>query len=580
LEAQTNLTNSDPDYTTTLYLNKTKLIVKGAVADGTVRINSEDYSDVIIVSGGSFNPVVTGNYIITDERTGNALDTFARKNYVNNAVSTAINNMQLPEHYKGQFGYLIVGEDEPAGAAVGATAIVVNAVDSADIYNAVAVEGDGGAVEWDVDDTPVPHLTGNYWYILDLGTGYNNKPGSVTDNGVGYDFAADNWHEPNGTEIRVNPDTQLLELVDDGVTGAKVAGKTITFGNMADVTVTNDTNGKINENLLKIAPGTYPWYVTAPDGNPAGLVPELVRKYNGVVTCLETLGRGEHPDDFAPFWRQIDYYIDVENISDITPPDDGGVYTAIVADCANVADLTLIPAGKGDVDGDGFVTPIDRWLISRYRSGEITLTPEQLSAADIDGDGSVNSFDMGLILNELANHSSTPTRAVYAEWQNGTWVLLPYSPMQTLIDKKGIIFAYSKNGMVEELKYPGLLVSDGAGNVVDLGGNFSGVLEAVAGKADKPGVVINETDAAVSFGLLDNTYFKFTQPLTYLEITGTPLGDYQMCQIRFTTDSGGFSFVDFISLSWSGFDPATEMFETNATYEINIFDGVGVCYKL
>jgi hypothetical protein len=587
---------------------------------------------------------------------------------------------------------------------------------------------------------------------------------------------------PDGITISVNQDTQLLEISDGGVGYAKLAVnsvranhiapkninsskigdgeiknlnlgyKSITFDKMADVAVTADTNGKINENLLKIAPGTYPWYVTAPGVSPAGLIPELVRKYNGVITCLETLGHGETPDNFTPFlpWRRVDYffspgigvtnttppddgkaytaiftnclnvspdvenglgdvdgdgyisildyvsilnydvgkitltetqriaadmngdgevdlfdaiilqritlgticpdaerfclygvwenekwvlspladvdlkgtlyaysrtgdgtddhagilvndgvgnvidlgwnvselseaaaerervdaelqgdievleervtklesvpasarvdyYIDASNISDITPPDDGRVYTAIVVNCAKLSDVDSIPNGKGDVDGDGYITPIDMWLLHRYFFNEITLTPSQFSRGDADGDGDVSSSDTTLILNEIAPWSSTPTRAIYAEWQNGTWVLLPYSSISYLFYRKGVIFAYSKNGLSESLKYPGLLVSDGAGNVVDLGGNFPGLLQAVAGKADKPfsSVVTVNTPAFPNQPIvfdgspLDSAFVVWTSDYYFVTLKDTDGTALPAGQFKLTKKVGG-----------------------------------------
>ena len=52
---------------------------------------------------------------------------------------------------------------------------------------------------------------------------------------------------------------------------------------------------------------------------------------------------------------------------------------------------------KGDVDGDGEVTPMDAVLAYAIANGELTATQTQQQAADVDGDGDITPMDAVLI---------------------------------------------------------------------------------------------------------------------------------------------------------------------------------------
>jgi hypothetical protein len=149
-----------------------------------------------------------------------------------------------------------------------------------------------------VQELPEAGQAGKMYFILD--------PDSTADNDFYDEYLwIDGAWELIG-KTRLDLSDYYTKEEADGAFLSNAPGA-VTFDNMANVTVQNDTNGHINENLLKIAPGTYPWYMTSPvDGNPAGLIPELWRKLNGIMSCMRALGFGDHPEEFAPAWTQAD----------------------------------------------------------------------------------------------------------------------------------------------------------------------------------------------------------------------------------------------------------------------------------
>lgn len=54
---------------------------------------------------------------------------------------------------------------------------------------------------------------------------------------------------------------------------------------------------------------------------------------------------------------------------------------------------------KGDVNGDGKVTPADALFITKYMNGTINLTDEQKQILDMNDDGIVNADDVTIIMN-------------------------------------------------------------------------------------------------------------------------------------------------------------------------------------
>lgn len=60
---------------------------------------------------------------------------------------------------------------------------------------------------------------------------------------------------------------------------------------------------------------------------------------------------------------------------------------------------------KGDVNGDGIITPADAELVAQYILGEKTLTSTQKTAADCNGKSGINIGDVIWILNNLDEES-------------------------------------------------------------------------------------------------------------------------------------------------------------------------------
>lgn len=54
---------------------------------------------------------------------------------------------------------------------------------------------------------------------------------------------------------------------------------------------------------------------------------------------------------------------------------------------------------KGDLTGDGKVTPADILLVNQYILGKIAFTVEQIEIADMNGDGVVNTADTAIMMN-------------------------------------------------------------------------------------------------------------------------------------------------------------------------------------
>jgi len=78
---------------------------------------------------------------------------------------------------------------------------------------------------------------------------------------------------------------------------------------------------------------------------------------------------------------------------------------------------------KGDIDGDGKVTPYDASLILQYLNGNIELTKEQLTAADVDEDGIVTQNDAQSILNYVTTGDWNINKKI-----EGTTTMLPRAP--------------------------------------------------------------------------------------------------------------------------------------------------------
>ncbi|KEQ24737.1 Ig-like domain-containing protein [Paenibacillus tyrfis] len=87
------------------------------------------------------------------------------------------------------------------------------------------------------------------------------------------------------------------------------------------------------------------------------------------------------------------YYVSIDSGAFLSG--DGSVYKGI-ADPKEWSFTTLV---KGDLTGDGKVTPADILLVNQYILGKITLTPEQLKAVDMNDDGVVDAKDTAIMMN-------------------------------------------------------------------------------------------------------------------------------------------------------------------------------------
>ncbi|SEL29509.1 dockerin type I domain-containing protein [Paenibacillus sp. OK003] len=61
----------------------------------------------------------------------------------------------------------------------------------------------------------------------------------------------------------------------------------------------------------------------------------------------------------------------------------------------HAAELTVL---KGDVNGDGVITPGDAVVVNKYIKGKIALTPEQINIADMNNDGVIDEEDVSSIM--------------------------------------------------------------------------------------------------------------------------------------------------------------------------------------
>ncbi|MFC3802211.1 dockerin type I domain-containing protein [Cohnella sp. GCM10012308] len=80
---------------------------------------------------------------------------------------------------------------------------------------------------------------------------------------------------------------------------------------------------------------------------------------------------------------------------EVTPVASTGTATG-----ASVESAPLGPVGvlKGDVNGDGYVSPADALIANKYITGKTTLTDEQKVILDMDDDGDVDTDDAKIIL--------------------------------------------------------------------------------------------------------------------------------------------------------------------------------------
>ena len=81
----------------------------------------------------------------------------------------------------------------------------------------------------------------------------------------------------------------------------------------------------------------------------------------------------------------------------------------------NNGSVTVLPFLLGDVDGDGFVTMDDAFMVLMYLSGLIDLTPRQRLAADVNQDGVIDMLDVQLIMAMAAAAAQSAPISLSAE---------------------------------------------------------------------------------------------------------------------------------------------------------------------
>jgi VCBS repeat-containing protein len=64
---------------------------------------------------------------------------------------------------------------------------------------------------------------------------------------------------------------------------------------------------------------------------------------------------------------------------------------------------------KGDINGDGLVTPADATMIYQVINGKLQLSTEQLKALDINGDGKITNVDASLLMSNYVGKSTDNT---------------------------------------------------------------------------------------------------------------------------------------------------------------------------
>lgn len=60
---------------------------------------------------------------------------------------------------------------------------------------------------------------------------------------------------------------------------------------------------------------------------------------------------------------------------------------------------------KGDIDGDGRITPIDYQIVKLYILDAVTLTDYQFQAADVDDSGGITVTDYIKINEHILGHN-------------------------------------------------------------------------------------------------------------------------------------------------------------------------------
>ena len=86
--------------------------------------------------------------------------------------------------------------------------------------------------------------------------------------------------------------------------------------------------------------------------------------------------------------------------------------------------MSVVGAGSGDLDGDGYVSYLDAILALRIAL-HLVVTPDLIPRADIDGNGSITIQDSLAIIRQVTNTS--------AGLGNGTVTTYTYVQPESLV---------------------------------------------------------------------------------------------------------------------------------------------------
>ncbi|WP_185602108.1 immunoglobulin-like domain-containing protein [Paenibacillus sp. 598K] len=161
-----------------------------------------------------------------------------------------------------------------------------------------------------------------------------------------------------------------------------------------------------------------------------------------------------------------------------TEPDGSGIsYAEGDEFTMGAADVTLYaqwkPVLKGDVNGDGFVTPADAFILTQAMEGKITLMGDEHSILDMNDDGFLTNQDLVMLLEA---YQSTPAPAAQFAWESVTVEIgqmsgLPGELVSVPLVLKGTTAEVAAYGI--ELEYDGgaLYVDDVLGHGASLVAN-------------------------------------------------------------------------------------------------------------
>lgn len=207
---------------------------------------------------------------------------------VTSYVAEQINNIHLPDHYKGQVNVMVETEANlpTAGLVEGYQVLIKN-------YNntnkpIVASYHDSA---WTYDEIYLEN--GIYFYVLDLGTEYHNGPGNATwnaDNNA-FDIAPDKFQVPDGKTLNLNDSTGAIQIVPELQTKlgyVDVKGSIQTSLNGLDTRVTSI------ENTIKAMVIPAPQFFTS-----TGTTGQVLTLTDNVAFDLYVSGVFQYPNTYT-----------------------------------------------------------------------------------------------------------------------------------------------------------------------------------------------------------------------------------------------------------------------------------------